>query len=102
MSINICRADSHFPTQGFRRQTQTSIRLPFHSRFDLPTLLEGENSDQGRGCRLLVPLMPDPAVLSSNFWYLLLVHGFAWPQRSNFVYDLIVPDRRATWLAVHN
>lgn len=81
MSINICRADSHFPTQGFRRQTQTSIRLPVHSRFDLPTLLEGENSDQGRGCRLLVPLMPDPAVLSSNFWYLLLVHGFAWPQR---------------------
>ena len=49
MSINICRADSHFPTQGFRRQTQTSIRLPVHSRFDLPTLLEGENSDQGRG-----------------------------------------------------
>jgi MFS family permease len=58
---------------------------------------------------LLVPLMPILWVFSSNFWYLLLVQavsGFAWAgfslSASNFVYDLIVPDRRATYLAVHN
>jgi MFS family permease len=58
---------------------------------------------------LLVPLMPILWVFSSNFWYLLLVQavsGFAWAgfslSASNFVYDLIVPDRRATYLAIHN
>jgi MFS family permease len=58
---------------------------------------------------LLVPLMPILWVFSSNFWYLLLVQavsGFAWAgfslSASNFVYDLIAPDRRATYLAVHN
>lgn len=58
---------------------------------------------------LLVPLMPLLWVFSSNFWYLIAVQaisGFAWAgfslSASNFVYDLIAPDRRATYLAIHN
>src|SRR5690606_16352306 len=58
---------------------------------------------------LLVPLMPLLWVFSSNFWYLLAVQavsGFAWAgfslSASNFVYDLIQPARRATYLAIHN
>jgi MFS family permease len=58
---------------------------------------------------IVVPLMPLLWVFSSNFWYLLLVQavsGLAWAgfslSASNFVYDLTAPDRRATYLAVHN
>ena len=58
---------------------------------------------------ILIPLMPLLWVFSSNFWYLILVQavsGFAWAgfslSASNFVYDLIAPNRRATYLAVHN
>jgi MFS family permease len=58
---------------------------------------------------ILVPLMPILWVFSSNFWYLVAVQavsGFAWAgfslSASNFVYDLILPERRATYLAIHN
>jgi MFS family permease len=58
---------------------------------------------------ILIPLMPILWVFSSNFWYLIVVQalsGFAWAgfslSASNFVYDLIAPNRRATYLAVHN
>jgi len=58
---------------------------------------------------ILIPLMPILWVFSSNFWYLIAVQavsGFAWAgfslSASNFVYDLIAPNRRATYLAVHN
>jgi MFS family permease len=58
---------------------------------------------------ILIPLMPLLWVFSSNFWYLILIQalsGFAWAgfslSASNFVYDLIAPNRRATYLAIHN
>ena len=45
----------------------------------------------------------------SDFWYLLFLQalsGFSWAgfslAASNFIYDLIAPHRRATYLAVHN
>jgi MFS family permease len=58
---------------------------------------------------IVIPLMPMLWIFSSNFWYLIVVQavsGFAWAgfslSASNFVYDLIAPNRRATYLAVHN
>ncbi|MDH4126308.1 MAG: MFS transporter [Gammaproteobacteria bacterium] len=58
---------------------------------------------------ILLPLMPLLWVFSSNFWYLLLVQaisGLAWAgftlSASNFLYDLIARDKRATYLAIHN
>lgn len=58
---------------------------------------------------LLIPLMPLLWVVSGNFYYLLLVQavsGFSWAgftlSASNFLYDLVPPERRATYLAIHN
>lgn len=58
---------------------------------------------------ILLPLVPVLWLLSSNTWYLLAVQalsGFAWAgftlSAGNFLYDLVSPDRRATFLAVHN
>lgn len=58
---------------------------------------------------IVIPLMPLLWTFSTNFWYLILVQavsGFAWAgfslSASNFLYDLIQPARRATWLAIHN
>lgn len=58
---------------------------------------------------LLLPLMPLLWMVSPNFWYLLLVQalsGLAWAgftlSASNFLYDLIAREKRATYLAIHN
>ncbi len=58
---------------------------------------------------LFIPLMPLLWTVSSSFWYLLaiqLLSGFSWAgftlSATNFVYDLISPQRRATYLAFHN
>ncbi len=58
---------------------------------------------------VLVPLMPLLWVFSSNYWYLLGVQalsGLTWAgftlSASNFLYDLIARDKRATFLAIHN
>jgi MFS family permease len=58
---------------------------------------------------IVIPLMPLLWVFSSNFWYLIFIQavsGFAWAgftlSASNFVYDLIAPNRRTTYLAIHN
>lgn len=58
---------------------------------------------------LFIPLLPIAWTFSSDFWYLLLMQalsGFSWAgfslSASNFIYDLIAPQRRATYLAVHN
>ncbi len=58
---------------------------------------------------MLIPLMPLLWIFSTNFWYLLFVQaisGLAWAgfslSASNFLYDLIARDKRATYLAVHN
>jgi MFS family permease len=58
---------------------------------------------------VLLPTMPLLWVFSSNFWYLLVVQaisGLAWAgfslSASNFLYDLISRDKRATYLAIHN
>lgn len=58
---------------------------------------------------LFIPLMPILWTVSTDFWYLLFLQalsGFSWAgfslAASNFVYDLIAPHRRATYLAVHN
>ena len=58
---------------------------------------------------LFIPLMPLLWTLSTDMWYLVLLQalsGFSWAgfslAASNFVYDLIAPHRRATYLAVHN
>jgi MFS family permease len=53
--------------------------------------------------------MPLLWIFSSNVWYLIAIQalsGFSWAgfslSASNFIYDLITPNRRATYLAVHN
>jgi MFS family permease len=58
---------------------------------------------------VLVPLMPLLWIFSTNYWYLLCAQalsGLAWAgftlSASNFIYDLIARDKRATFLAVHN
>ncbi len=58
---------------------------------------------------LFIPLMPLLWTLSPNVWYLIAIQalsGFSWAGFSlaatNFIYDLIAPGRRATYLAVHN
>ena len=58
---------------------------------------------------LFIPLMPLLWTFSTNVWYLIAIQalsGFSWAgfslAASNFVYDLIAPNRRATYLAVHN
>ena len=58
---------------------------------------------------IIIPLLPLMWTFSSNFWYLLLMQaasGLAWAgftlSASNFLYDLIARDKRATYLAIHN
>jgi len=58
---------------------------------------------------MLIPLMPLLWVVAPNYWYLLIVQlisGLTWAgftlSASNFLYDLIVKDKRATYLAIHN
>lgn len=58
---------------------------------------------------LFIPLTPLLWVFSTDFWYLLAIQalsGFSWAgftlSASNFLYDLIAPNRRATYIAVHN
>ena len=57
----------------------------------------------------MLPLMPLLWIVSPNFWYLLLVQalsGLSWAGftlgASNFLYDLIAPQKRTTCLAIHN
>lgn len=57
----------------------------------------------------LIPLMPLLWLVSPDPWYLLAVQalsGFTWAgftlSAGNFLYDLIEPNKRATFLAVHN
>ncbi len=58
---------------------------------------------------VLVPLMPVLWIFSSNYWYLLIAQalsGLTWAgftlSASNFLYDLIARDKRATYLAIHS
>lgn len=60
-------------------------------------------------CGLLIPTIPFLWLLSSNFYYLLTVQafgGFIWAgftlSASNYLYDLIPKNKRATWMAAHN
>lgn len=57
----------------------------------------------------VIPLMPLVWTLSTNPWHLIAIQavsGFAWAgftlAAGNFLYDLIEPNRRATYLAIHN
>jgi MFS family permease len=56
-----------------------------------------------------IPIVPILWLISTNFYYIVaiqLISGFVWAGFSlcagNFVYDLIRPAQRATYLAVHN
>jgi MFS family permease len=58
---------------------------------------------------VMLPLMPLLWLVSPNFWYLLVAQvlsGLSWagftPGANNFLYDLIEPQKRATYLALHN
>lgn len=58
---------------------------------------------------IMIPLMPFLWILSTNYWYLLgaqAISGLAWAgftlSASNFLYDLIAPEKRTTYLAIHN
>lgn len=58
---------------------------------------------------IFIPLMPLLWTFSTNFWYLIaiqLLSGFSWAgfslSASNFLYDLIAPNRRTAYIAVHN
>jgi MFS family permease len=58
---------------------------------------------------VVIPLLPLLWTISTKFWYLLIVQavsGLSWAgftlSASNFLYDLISRDKRATYLATHN
>ncbi len=58
---------------------------------------------------LFIPVMPLLWTFSTDMVYLVAIQalsGFSWAgftlAASNFIYDLIAPQRRATYLAVHN
>jgi MFS family permease len=58
---------------------------------------------------VVICVLPSLWLVSENFWYLLAIQavsGFAWAgfslAASNFVYDLIGPQHRATYLSIHN
>jgi MFS family permease len=58
---------------------------------------------------VMLPLMPLLWLVSPNFWYLLPVQflsGLSWAgftlSASNFLYDLISREKRATYLAIHS
>lgn len=60
-------------------------------------------------CGRLIPLVPFLWLLSSNFYYLLVVQAFGgiiWAgftlSASNFLYDLTPPNKRATYMAAHS
>lgn len=60
-------------------------------------------------CGSLIPLIPFLWLFSPNFYYLLAVQafgGFIWAgfalSASNFLYDLIPQNKRATYMASHN
>lgn len=60
-------------------------------------------------CGLLIPLLPFFWLLSDNFYYLLVVQafgGFIWAgfslSTSNYLYDLIPQNKRATYMAIHS
>lgn len=58
---------------------------------------------------LFIPLMPILWTVSTDVWYLVAIQalsGFSWAgftlAAGNFIYDLVQPNRRVTYLAVHN
>lgn len=58
---------------------------------------------------IMIPLLPLLWAVSANFWYLLFIQaisGLSWAgftlSASNFLYDLIARDKRATYLAIHS
>ncbi len=58
---------------------------------------------------MMIPVLPALWLLSTNFWYLIVVQmlgGFCWAGFSlsagNFLYDLIAAEKRATYMALHN
>jgi len=60
-------------------------------------------------CGSLIPFVPFSWLFSSNFYYLLITQAFSgivWAgftlSASNFLYDLIPMNKRATYLAAHN
>ena len=60
-------------------------------------------------CGSLIPLLPILWLLSPNFYYLLIIQsfsGFIWAgftlSASNFLYDLLPREKRATYMAIHN
>ncbi|MDH5612144.1 MAG: MFS transporter [Gammaproteobacteria bacterium] len=60
-------------------------------------------------CGSLIPFVPFFWLLSSNFYYLMVAQAFGgiiWAgftlSASNFLYDLIPPNKRATYMAAHS
>jgi len=60
-------------------------------------------------CGSLIPFIPFLWLISPNFYYLLIVQAFGgviWAgftlSASNFLYDLIPQNKRATYMAAHN
>jgi MFS family permease len=60
-------------------------------------------------CGLIIPVMPILWTFSTETWYLILIQalsGFCWAgfslSASNFLYDIIEPGRRLTYMAIHN
>jgi MFS family permease len=58
---------------------------------------------------IMIPVLPLLWAVSANYWYLLVIQaisGLSWAgftlSASNFLYDLISRDKRATYLAIHN
>lgn len=56
-----------------------------------------------------IPVLPALWLVSTEFWYLMLIQalgGFAWAGFSlsagNFLYDVVPPEKRVTYLAMHN
>lgn len=102
--------DLNFSYLAFTLNTGTAILAQF-----LTLNQWGRISDVFGNRRILIvtgifiPLMPLLWTVSTDLWYLVMIQalsGFSWAGFSlaagNFVYDLIAPNRRATYLAIHN
>jgi MFS family permease len=102
--------DLHFTYLDFTINTAMAILVQF-----LTMAQWGRIGDVFGNRRILsvagvvICILPSLWLVSENFWYLLMIQavsGFAWAgfslAASNFVYDLIGPQHRATYLSVHN
>ncbi len=102
--------DLQFSYIAFMSNTGTAILFQFLtlSRWGRISDIFGNRRILG-ATSVMMPLLPLLWAVSSNFWYLLIVQaisGLTWSgftlSASNFLYELVERDKRASYFAMHN